>query len=154
MIQQLRLFIYNPVLTFDDRDLRQHDREILAGMEGNFHCMYKLPNSLLPRLQSRVILSTKELAISTSKYDEGAVFSLEDLEKLKIQEGYLRAYTGDITLEIEIDNEDGESFAEIVIESWKDIKNEFDAGLSKQEEEHIDNQVKRLHEREKEQKEE
>lgn len=152
MIENLRLSLYSPTLSFNKRDLKYHDRDVFSRMDGSFHCIYTLPNSLLPRLHSRVILTTEELAIVTSRYDEGAVFSLHDLEEVEIQENYLRAYNGEATIEIEIGNSEGESFADIVLESWKDIKNEYANNLSDKEEENLEEQMKRFREREQEER--
>jgi hypothetical protein len=111
--------------------------------------MYTLPNSILPRLQSRVILTTDQIAIITSRYDEGSIFTLSNLEDVEIKQDFLRMYTGNITIEVELGTSEGGSFAEIVRDSWRDIKNEYTSdNLSEEEAEHVEKQIESFRERE------
>lgn len=148
MIEPLRLSIFEPKLIFHKRDIKLHDRDILTQMNGNFHCLYRLPNSILPRFHSKIILTTKQIAVVTSVYDEGALFSISNFENVEIKQDFLRMYTGETTIEVELGCSEGASFAEIVLESWKDITGEYTSDLSEKDSKHIEEQISSLQERE------
>lgn len=149
MLQDIRLTIFEPKLFFNKRDIKFHDRDILTRMQGSFHCMYTIPNSILPRFQSRVILTTDQIAIVTSRYDDGSIFTLSNLEDVEIEQDFLRMYTGDITIEVELGTSEGGSFAEIVRDSWRDMNDNYiSEDLSEKEAEHVEEQIESFRERE------
>lgn len=142
IFRTLRLKIYEPSLEFYRSNIDIFEVNILDKCSGSFQCRYRLPNSLIPRLQSRVLLTTEELVYLTSQYDDGAIISFDEIDDMEIDQGLFRIHTYNRKIEIQITNPMGEEFAELTIEAWREYHGKIGENVSEEAEKMVEEMAK------------
>ena len=103
VIQKLTNTLYNPSVRYNKSDLSNRDQKsVLESNFGEFISIYRIPSSIIPQLQVRVILTTKGLLIKENQYSRPIQIYFNNTTKVSIEESYLRVFASSYTYEFKM----------------------------------------------------
>ena len=124
MLQYISKQLFQPHITYKEESLSsQTQKELYDFSEGEFIAKYTIPSSIIPQLQARFILTTTELLLKQTKYNDALTIPLADISTISEESSYIRIHTSNTIYEIKYTTEEGEQFKDTLLEQHQSIAN-------------------------------
>lgn len=120
MIRKISRIVYNPKLSYSISDLSSNEYKIIQNPSESFIAKYQIPSSIIPYLQTRVLLEKNRIIFKETRYSDPLIIPFSKITQITIEQNYLRVHTNSVIYEVKIPS-NSYIFADLVKEQYNSL---------------------------------